>query len=62
MFKEALDKYHIKNKVMIFDHGVHGLALADETAVVNGDNATYNRKDIAIWLNEAIKFIKEVVK
>ena len=62
LFKEALDRNNIKNKVMIFEHGVHGLALADETAVVNGDNTTYNRKDIAIWFTEAVKFIKEVVE
>ena len=61
MMKNSLDKEGIKNKVIIFEHGVHGLALADVTAVVNGDNETYNRPDIAKWINEADSFIKEVI-
>ena len=62
MMKEALDKKGIKNTVITYEHGVHGLALADETAVVNGDNATYNRPDIARWIIEADNFIKEIIK
>ena len=60
MMREALDRNKIKNQVMIFPHGVHGLALADETAVVNGNTEVFFRPDIAIWFTEAIKFIKEV--
>ena len=60
MMKEALDKYHIKNEVMIFPHGVHGLALADETAVVSGNKEVFFRPDIAIWFTKAINFIKEL--
>ncbi|MBO4667413.1 MAG: alpha/beta hydrolase [Bacilli bacterium] len=61
MYKEALDKYNIKNKMILYPSGVHGLALADETAVVNGDNKTYNRPDIARWIIEADCFIKEIL-
>ena len=60
MMREALDRNKIKNQVIIFPHGVHGLALADETAVVNGNTEVFFRPDIAIWFTEAIKFIKEV--
>lgn len=62
MMAEALKKYNILNQVLIFDSGVHGLALANETAVVGFDDKTYNRSDIAIWFKEAIKFIKKVVE
>ena len=61
MMADALKCHNIINQVMIFDSGVHGLALADETAVVNGDNLTYNRPDIAIWFDEAMCFIKKVL-
>ena len=61
MMAEALKNNHILNEVLIFDSGVHGLALADETAVVGKDYKIYNRPDIAIWFNEAIKFIKKVI-
>ena len=62
MMKKSLDKYGIKNKIIIYDHGVHGLALADETAVVNNDEKTYIRPDIAKWINEANCFIKDIIK
>ena len=61
MMAESLKKHHILNETLIFERGVHGLALADETAVVSGDYKTYNRPDIAIWFNEAIKFVKKVI-
>lgn len=60
LMKDALDKYHIKNEVIIFDSGIHGLALADETAVVNFNKDVYIRSDIATWFDKAIEFIKNI--
>ena len=62
LMQEALNKSHIENEVLIFNHGVHGLALADETAVVAGDYEKYYRKDIAIWIDKVNEFIKKVIK
>ena len=62
LMKASLDKFHIKNEILIFEHGIHGLALADETAVVNNEFDKYCRKDIAEWIVKANDFIKDVLK
>lgn len=61
LMEASLNKYHIRNKVIVFDSGVHGLALADETAVVGKDYKTYFRPDIAVWFTEAVHFIKDII-
>ena len=62
LMKDALERFHIYHEVIVFEHGAHGLALADETAVVGGDYDKYYRKDIAIWVDKADAFIKKVIE
>ena len=55
-----VNKYGIYNESIIYPHGRHGLALADETAVVNHD-LTFMDKEIAKWPLKANEFIKKVI-
>ena len=61
MMVEALKKNNIFHKCVIFPTGPHGMALADETAIKDGDTS-YVNKEVATWVNEADKFIKEVLQ
>lgn len=56
ILKEALDKKNIKNKLTLFEQGPHGFALADETAILNGDSS-YVVKENQIWIYDFINFI-----
>lgn len=57
---DSLNKYGIYNESIIYPHGRHGLALADETAVVNHD-LTFMDKEIAQWPLKTNEFIKKVI-
>lgn len=48
LLKEALDKKNVQNKLILFEHGPHGFALADETAINDGDTS-YVVKDNQVW-------------
>lgn len=48
LLKQALDKKNVLNKLTFFEHGPHGFALADETAINNGDTS-YLIKENQIW-------------
>lgn len=61
LLSNKLNEYHIYNELRLFNHGDHGLALADETAVVAGNRAKYIYPDVAGWPNEVDKFIKKVI-
>lgn len=61
MMIEALKKNNVYHNYIIYPSGPHGMALADETAIHNGDKA-YINKEIAKWVNKADEFIKEVLK
>lgn len=61
LMEEALNAHHIPNQIMIYPDGPHGMALADETAVVlNGPK--YNDKEIAKWPILVDQFIKKISK
>ena len=55
----ALNDNNIKHKTIIYENGPHGLALANKLTVPLGVG-DYN-KDIANWINEAHKFLDEVL-
>ena len=60
MMIEALNKNKIFNRYHIYENGPHGMALADESAIHNGDRS-YISKDVATWVEKADDFIKEVL-
>lgn len=60
MMIDALKKNNVYYEYKIYEHGKHGLALADETAVVNGD-LTFTSKEIANWPNNVSKFIEKIL-
>ena len=55
---EALRKNNIPLEAYIFPHGPHGVALADETAIKDGDTS-YVIPLVATWSERAISFIKK---
>lgn len=57
---DTLKKNSIKCFFKLFPKGQHGLALADETAVKDGDKS-YIIRDVQKWPLLADKFIKEVL-
>lgn len=57
---DSLNKYGIYNESVIYPHGRHGLALADETAVVNHD-LSFKDEEIAKWPLKVDEFIKKVL-
>lgn len=61
LLSNKLNEYHIYNELELFNHGDHGLALADETAVVANDKERYIFPDVAKWPNNADKFIQRVL-
>lgn len=54
---DALRKHNVSLEAHIFPHGPHGVALADETAIKDGDTS-YVIPLVATWSEYAIKFIK----
>lgn len=58
LFANALKKHNIKHKLILFEKGIHGLSLADEIVKRKGFDESIN-PDVAVWFDEAIKFIKE---
>ena len=48
MLKQALDKYKVRNELMLFEKGGHGVGLAEGT-------------DAAGWIDCAISFLNEVI-
>ncbi len=59
-FVEKLKTLNVKSEFVIFDHGKHGLALADKTAIKDGD-LSYVNKDVSKWPLLADSFIKKVL-
>lgn len=57
MMIEALKNNNIKCEYKIFEHGRHGLALADMTAVKDGDMDFYN-EEVQIWPTLVNNFLK----
>ena len=58
---DALTSNDVYNEFVIFETGQHGLALADETAIKDGDTS-YINKEVSIWPTKANDFIKKVLK
>ncbi len=61
MLIDELKKNGIYYESMIYPNGKHGLALADETAVVEG-NDEYLNPEIAKWPYNVDEFIKRIIK
>ena len=61
MLVEALKENQIVYKYHIFPKGPHGMALADESAIKDGDTS-YVNKEVATWVNMADEFIKDILK
>jgi dipeptidyl aminopeptidase/acylaminoacyl peptidase len=61
MMIESLQKYQVNHKYHLFEKGPHGMALADKTAIFNGDTS-YIDEEVATWVNKVDSFIKEVLK
>ena len=57
---KALNDHNIYNECIIYEHGRHGLALADETAIVDGDTS-FTNKEIAKWPIIAKDFIIKIL-
>ena len=57
---DALTSNDVYNEFVIFETGQHGLALADETAIKDGDTS-YINKEVSIWPTKANEFIKKVL-
>ena len=58
---DALNKYGIYNEFVIYPHGPHGMALADETATTDGHEDCYS-KEVQTWIYKAKDFIEKVMK
>ena len=58
---DALNKHKIYHEFVLFPHGRHGLALADETAIVNNDMSFYSI-EVSTWIDKANDFIKKILK
>lgn len=58
---DALKKNQVMHKCIIYPSGPHGMALADESAIKDGDTSYVNKK-VATWVNEVDEFIKEVLR
>ena len=61
MMVDVLKKNGVFHKCVLFPSGPHGMALADESAILNG-NLAYVNKEVAKWVNMADDFIKKVIK
>ena len=60
LLKDSLDKYNIYNECVIYPHGPHGYALADESACINGDPYFLN-KDVAKWPLLVCDFLNKIL-
>ena len=61
LFKYNMDLNSRYCEMKIFRHGLHGSALADETAIPQDNpNPEYNNKDLQCWVNLVDNFIKKV--
>ena len=58
---DSLKKYGIKHDYKIYKEGVHGMALADEFDIRNG-NIGYKNELVARWINLAINFFEKILK
>ena len=56
-FAAALARHKVPYELHIFENGVHGLALADETTVVPGQPQFINL-DNQIWMDLALKWLR----
>lgn len=61
LMEEKLKKYEIKHIVKIFENGQHGLALADESTMVNNNKKLIN-KDVQQWVKIADEFIESLIE
>lgn len=60
MLIDKLKEHKVYYESFLYPHGRHGLALADETAIVNND-LSFTDKEIAKWPDNANKFIKKIL-
>ena len=60
MMIDKLNENKVFNRYVIFPSGPHGMALADESAIKDGDRS-YVNKDVAVWPSLVDEFIKEVI-
>lgn len=61
IMNEALKKHNIYSEIVIFPHGPHGMALADDTAT--SDNHLDCKDElVATWPSLVDNFIKKVIK
>lgn len=61
MMIESLQKNQVNHKYHLFEKGPHGMALADETAIKDGDTSFVD-KEVAKWPEMANEFLKEILK
>ena len=61
MLIDALKEHNVFHRYHIYPKGPHGMALADKTAIFNGDTS-YIDEEVATWVNKVDSFIKEVLK
>ena len=61
MMIEKLRKFNVKFKQIIYESGIHGISLADETTVKDG-NKEYINSDVQNWTKIACSFIDELTK
>lgn len=54
-FAEKLGRYHVPYEIHIFEEGPHGLSLSNENST---SNTELINKDVAIWADLALKFLK----
>ena len=57
---EKLKKYGIKHVVKIFESGIHGLSLADESTIEN-NNKKYVNKEVQQWVKIADEFVESLI-
>ena len=60
MMIDKLNENKVFNRHVIFPSGPHGMALADESAIKDGDTS-YVNKEVAMWPDLVDEFIKEVI-
>ena len=58
---DSLKKNGIKYEYKIYKKGVHGMGLADEFDIRNG-NINYKNEKVAKWVNLALDFIENILK
>jgi endo-1,4-beta-xylanase len=61
MMIEALKKNNVYNEFIIYPNGPHGMALADESATIEG-HENCKDEEVAGWVNNANLFIQKVLK